>query len=78
MAFIKLENAKLRNIRCQTCGLPLVVGGFLTNDFCTVVDVLETTKSSDEVRTYKPLSPPFYFCSEHVRKNNTYYLQENL
>lgn len=78
MVFVKLTGNVSQNIRCNVCGIPLVVNGVMVEDVAAVVDVLETTKIGDEVRTYKPLLPPFYFCSEHVRKNNTYYLQENL
>lgn len=78
MAFVKLTGNISQNIRCNVCGMPLVVNGVMVEGVAAVVDVLETTKIGDEARTYKPLLPPFYFCSEHVRKNNTYYLQENL
>lgn len=76
MAFLKTSIKT--DARCHVCGKPLIVNGFLVADDChKVLDVLETTTNNDAARTYIPLLPPFYFCSEHVRENNTYYLQEN-
>jgi len=49
----------------------------MVSEFSSIVDVLEVTKMGDETRSYKPLLPPFYFCPEHTRENNTYYLKEN-
>lgn len=76
MAF--LETGTKTDARCYVCGKPLIVSGFLVADDChKVVDVLETTTNGDTFRTFTPLLPPFFFCSEHTRDNQTYYLQEN-
>lgn len=74
MEFIKLSHPTKQNIRCQVCALPLVVADVLMNEMHAVVDVLETTTNEDTERTYIPLLPPFYFCSEHARENQIYYL----
>ena len=78
MNFVKLSENRPQNIRCSTCNLPLVVENVLVHEMHVVVDVVETTTNGDKERTYCPLLPPFYFCSEHVRNNNTYFLKENL